>query len=107
MVMLMGDPRAGAFMGPNGHAQSDSEGRFSIADVTPGTYRLHASVPMRMDPPGASAAGGIGAVSVSGGFSSFSSWSIDSSNGVGGGSAPSEIVVSEANVTGVRVTIKR
>ena len=106
MVMLISDPRIGAF-GPSGHAQSDSEGRFSIADVTPGTYRLHATVPMRMDQPGLNAAGGIGATSVAGGFGSYTSWSLDSPNGSGGGSAPSEIVVSDANITGIRLTIKR
>jgi hypothetical protein len=113
MVMLMGDTRNVGFMGPSGHTQSDSDGRFSIADVTPGTYRLHASVPMRMEP-GASAAGGIGAESVgvtagvTGGVA-FSSWSVDSRTGgvAGAGSAPTEIVVSDANVTGVRLTIKR
>jgi hypothetical protein len=107
MVMLTGDPRLAGFMGPAGHAQSDSEGRFSIADVTPGTYRLHA-VAMHMDPSDLNG-GGIGATSVSGGFSTFRSWSIDSPNGGrdGGGSAPSEIVVGDANVTGIRLTIKR
>src|SRR5262249_14114144 len=50
MLMLIGDPRSGMFIGPAGHAQSGADGRFTIADVAPGTYRLQASVPMRMDP---------------------------------------------------------
>ncbi len=45
MVMLMNDPRRGMmFMGPGGNEQTGDDGRFSIGDVTPGTYRLNASV---------------------------------------------------------------
>ena len=41
MVMLMNDPRSGMmFIGPGGNAQTGDDGRFSIGDVTPGTYRL-------------------------------------------------------------------
>jgi protocatechuate 3,4-dioxygenase beta subunit len=110
MVMLMNDPRSGMmFMGPGGNAQTGDDGRFSIGDVTPGTYRLNASVPMMM-----TSGGGIGASSVvTGGGSSFSSWSV-SSGGVATTTTvnatpqqPQEVVVTDADVRGVRVVARR
>jgi protocatechuate 3,4-dioxygenase beta subunit len=108
MVMLMNDPRSGMmFMGPGGNAQTGDDGRFSIGDVTPGTYRLNASVPMMM-----TSGGGIGASSVvTGGGSSFSSWSV-SSGGVtttvnATPQQPQEVVVMDADVRGVRVVARR
>jgi protocatechuate 3,4-dioxygenase beta subunit len=111
MVMLMNDPRSGMmFMGPHGNAQTGDDGRFSIGDVTPGAYRLNASVPMMM-----TSGGGIGASSVvTGGGGSFTSWSIASSDGVTTTRTvnttppqPQEVVVTDADVRGVRVVARR
>ena len=111
MVMLMNDPRSGMmFMGPHGNAQTGDDGRFSIGDVTPGAYRLNASVPMMM-----SSGGGIGASSViAGGGGSFTSWSVASSDGVTTTRTvnttppqPQEVVVTDADVRGVRVVARR
>ena len=109
MVMLMNDPRNGMmFMGPHGSAQTGDDGRFSIGDVTPGAYRLNASVPMMM-----TSGGGIGASSVATGAGSFTSWSL-SSGGVtttttvnGTPQQPQEVIVTDADVRGVRVVARR
>jgi hypothetical protein len=118
MVMLMNDPRTNGaiMMGPGGNAQSGEDGRFSIGDVTPGTYRLNASVPVMVTGGvigGSSvAAGGAGSASTS-----FTSWSI--SGGSGGGvttttttmvntsQQPQEVVVADADVSGLRVVARR
>ena len=109
MVMLMLDPRGGLmFMGPGGNAQTGDDGRFSIGDVTPGTYRLNATV-MIMNSGGGT--GGVSAVSIGGG--SFTSWTV-SSGGVATASTvnaapqqPQEVVVADADVRGVRLVAKR
>lgn len=94
MVMLMGDPRAGMFMGPVGSAQSQDDGRFAIGDVPSGSYRLTASVPMSV-----TSAGARGGVS-GGMFTSFGS-------GIGGMEQPTEIVVADADVRGVSLVVRR
>src|SRR5262245_24905523 len=108
MVMLMNDPRSGMmFIGPSGNAQTGDDGRFSIGDITPGTYRLNASVPMMM-----TSGGGIGASSVAVGGGSFTSWSISSggvttSTTVNATPQPQEVTVTDADVRGVRLVAKR
>jgi protocatechuate 3,4-dioxygenase beta subunit len=122
MVMLMSDPRSGTFMGPAGGARSQENGRFEIVDVPPGSYRANGSVPMMM---GSSSGGGsVGGVAVSSGSSA--SWSSTGGGGVAtstvvagvtGGvfgavsSGPplpaAEFVVTDAEVTGVRVTVRQ
>jgi protocatechuate 3,4-dioxygenase beta subunit len=116
MVMLMHDPRnAMMFMGPGGNAQTGDDGRFSIGDVTPGAYRLNASVPMIMNSGGAVGAGGVGFSEVSSGSGggSFTSWSV-SSGGVtttrtvnAAPQQPQEVVVTDGDVRGVRVVARR
>jgi len=95
-------------MGPGGNAQTGDDGRFSIGDVTPGTYRLNASV-MIMNSGGGT--GGVSAVSIGGG--SFTSWTVGS-GGVATSSTvnaapqqPEEVVVADADVKGVRLVAKR
>jgi protocatechuate 3,4-dioxygenase beta subunit len=118
MVMLMGDPRSGAaFMGPAGSARTGDDGRFTIADVPFGTYRVTASVMVLMGGSTGAASGGIvggiSSVSVGAGSSgTFSSWTVSSSGGVSGGTIggmdqAAEVVVNGANVTGVRVVAQR
>lgn len=116
MVMLMTDPRSGMmFLGPGGNAQTGDDGRFSIGDVTAGTYRLNASVPMIMNSRGGIAGGGVGFSEVSAGSSggSFTSWSV-SSGGVtttstvnGVPQQPQEVIVTDADVRGVRLVARR
>ena len=116
MVMLMTDPRSGMmFMGPGGNAQTGDDGRFSIGDVTPGSYRLNASVPMIMNSDGGIAGGGVGFSEVSAGVGggSFTSWSV-SSSGVtttrtvnGAPQQPQEVIVTDADVKGVRLVARR
>jgi len=117
MVMLMSDPRSGLFMGPGGGAHSEDDGRFVIGEVPAGSYRVTASIPIRMNGPGSN----TGFVTLSGG-SILSSGTV-SSGVVAGGSAgavvsgagavvsgfdqPAEVVVADADVSGVRVMVRR
>jgi protocatechuate 3,4-dioxygenase beta subunit len=98
IVMLMGDPRSGMFIGPVGNARSQDSGRFVIDGVPPGSYRANASVPMSI-----SGSGGVAGVVEGGVVSGFATTS------VGGGPAatPFEVVVTDANVNDVRVTVRR
>jgi protocatechuate 3,4-dioxygenase beta subunit len=97
MVMLMGDPRSGALMGPVGNSTSRADGSFDIDDVPAGSYRANASIMMRMTESGRG--GGIGGGAVS--------WSSTSTSGAGAMPQPVEIVVADADVMGVRVVVRR
>jgi protocatechuate 3,4-dioxygenase beta subunit len=102
MVMLMGDPRGGMFLGPRGGGgQSRVDGRFTIGYVTAGSYRVTASIPIGMN-----GAGGRGS------FVTFGSGGIVSGGaavGAAGGvvDQPTEVVVTDADVSGVRVVVRR
>jgi hypothetical protein len=97
--MLMGDPRSGGIMGPAGNSMSQSQpnGHFDIDNVPAGSYRINASVMVRMIGSGGGA--GIGGTSVS--------WSSTSGSGAGTMVQPHEVVVADADVTGVRVVARR
>jgi hypothetical protein len=98
-VMLMADPRGGMLMfaGPAGNARARDDGRFDIDDVAPGSYRANGSVPMSFGGP---SGGGIGAVAgVTGGFAG--------PGFRGPVDPPAEVVVADADVNGVRVTVRR
>jgi hypothetical protein len=86
MVMLMNDPRSGAFMGPIGSARTGDDGLFAIAAVPSGSYRANASVPMMMG------SGGVERGVVSGSV---------------GPNVPAEVIVNGANVAGVRLVVRR
>jgi len=114
MVMLMSDPRNGAaFMGPSGNTRTADDGRFVIGEVVPGTYRLTASVMVNIRSGRGAASGGAGAEVVAGvtggivGGRSGTSvvWSAGSTPG--STPTPTEIVVTDADVTGIRVTVRR
>jgi|RhiMethySRZTD1v2_1073278.scaffolds.fasta_scaffold37014_4 protocatechuate 3,4-dioxygenase beta subunit len=123
MVILMSDSRGGMmFMGPGGNAQTGDDGRFSIGDITPGTYRLNVSVPMIVTSSGGTAGGGgiagggVGFSEVSAGIGggSFTSWSVSSSGGVttsrmvnAAPQQPQEVVVADADVKDVRLVARR
>lgn len=88
IVTLMGDPRSGKFMGPAGSAETQDDGGFEIGEVPSGNYGVTATVPTRVSG------------SVSGGAYTFSSGFI------GGTGSPTEVVVSDADVSGVRVVVR-
>ncbi len=105
MVMLMSDPRSGNFMGPSGNTQTQEDGRFVISDVPAGSYRITATIPMTFSSSqgisGGVVGGTIGGGVAGGTITTFSS---------GGGTRieqPSEIVVTDADVKGVRVVVRR
>lgn len=106
-VTLMGDPRTSAFMGPIGNARTGDDGRFTIAEVPSGTYRVSASVPIVMN--GSGGVVGRGVVVGSAGAGSFTSWSTGGvTSGVTGGTdQPIEVIVNGAPVTDVRVVVRR
>jgi protocatechuate 3,4-dioxygenase beta subunit len=111
-VMLMGDPRSGLFTGRGGSANTQDDGRFTIEGVVSGTYRATASIPIAMGGTpvtggivngiSSGAVGGISAGVVGGG--PFATWSV---GGPGMPAPPAEVVVTDANVTGVRVVVRR
>ena len=103
-------------MGPAGNAHSGDDGRFTIAAIPNGTYRMHASIVM-MNLAGRGAGGG-GGVHDAGYFTSWSSGpvtggvSVGVAGGVTGGivggmDQSAEVVVNGADVTGVRVVARR
>ena len=116
MLMLMGDPRGGMFLGPRGGGgQSRADGHFTIGEIPAGSYRLSASIPIRMNGAG------------SGGFVTFGSGAIRSGGAAGGASGgavgavsggavasvpggldqPTEVVVTDADLSGVRIVVRR
>jgi len=107
MVMLMGDPRATAFMGPAGNARTEDDGRFTIAEVPAGTYRVVASIPMVMNGSGGAMPRGVVGGVGTGGFASWMSVGGVSSAATGGPDQATEVIVNGANVTGIRVVVRR
>lgn len=98
MVMLMSDPHSGVMlMGRSGNARTQDNGRFDMDEVPAGTYRAHASIPMMMTGSG-SGGGGF----VTGSFSSSSGGAVS-----GTMEQPTEVVVTDADVKGVRVVTRR
>jgi carboxypeptidase family protein len=118
MVMLMTDSRTGPFMDRSSNARSLEDGTFVVATVPAGTYRLIATVPMTITSAGAGA-GSITTWSsggVSGGIVGGVSGGVVGGTTVIGriGATPSEsmpqpvdVVVADADVSGVRVVVKR
>lgn len=104
MVMLLADPRSGAFSGPVGNATARDDGRFEIDGVPAGSYHANASVMMSR---GASSGGvvrGSGGAVASG---SVTTWSSGGTVNAGAGAPPAEVVVADADITDVRVVTKR
>jgi hypothetical protein len=92
MVMVIGDPPGS--VGPVGSARTQENGQLDIDDVPPGSYRANASILNVWNN-----AGGIASVSGSVTASSF-----DVSLAA---NRPESIVVTDADVTGVRVPVHR
>ena len=114
VVMLMGDPRNGMFGGPAGSTRTQANGRFDIDDVAAGSYRVNGSIPVMLG--GRGAGGGAAGVVSNGSFVSISSspgftsttWSSSTGPGSAGSTDPAgEIVVADADVKDVRVTVRR
>ena len=109
-VMLMNDPRNGVFMGSGAsRAPSGDDGRFTVDGVVAGTYRVNASVPVRMNPGGGcgssstSGGSGDGAAVVTGGIVGGVTMSA-----VGGAiQDPIEIAVGDSDVTGIRIVVRK
>jgi carboxypeptidase family protein len=111
-VMLMNDPRSGVFTGPGAsRAPSGDDGRFTIDNVVPGTYHANASVPITMN----RGAGAITTWSSSGGNSSgvtivTGGAAVGAATTAAAGGVihqPVEVVVGDADVTGVRIVIRK
>ena len=106
MVMLMGDPRnGGMLMGPSGNARTQDNGRFDMDDVPAGAYRANASIPVSWSSSGGVSAGVSGGVS--GGFASSSFTTFNGNAVTGTMEQPTEVVVTDADVTAVRVVVRR
>jgi Carboxypeptidase regulatory-like domain len=101
MVMLM--PTQPVGLGPRGSARTLPDGTFRINGVTPGAYRLNASVPVTFSTGGGIVGGSAGGVVTSGsggiGGSSFSYSS--------GPSSMLQVTVGDADVTGVTVVVRK
>jgi hypothetical protein len=109
------------FTGPGGsRAPSGEDGRFTIDNVVAGTYHATATVPMTM----MSSGGGVMTWSSAGGSASVGSGErqgiVTGGVIVGGAAAssgpiamggyvnqPTDVVVSDANVAGVRVVVRK
>jgi len=100
MVMLM--PTQPVGLGPRGSARTLPDGTFRINGVTPGAYRLNASVPVTFSTGGGTVTGSVGGAVTSGsggiGGSSFSYSS---------GSPMLQVTVGDADVTGVTVVVRK
>jgi hypothetical protein len=112
MVMLIADPRTGAFAGPAGNGRARDNGRFEIDGVVAGAYRANASVPIAMNSAGGVTGGVFGSVvaGVSGGIAMSGS----SSGVVTWNSGPMstvdqtvDVIVGDADVSGIRVVARR
>jgi len=113
MVMLMPARPAGMMGGPN-HATSGEDGGFTFVDIPSASYRVNASMPIQVgngrggtiSTSGATVSGS--SVTMSSG--SFSSWtSVGSGRGMAAGSTDqaTDVTVSDADVSGVRVVVRR
>src|SRR5262249_8011362 len=116
--MLWPPPGGGSSAAPAGNGRSGEDGRFAIDNVVAGTYRASASVPIAIGGPGAGgmvswSSGGSTTVSPSGGVSGGV---VIASSGAGQGvvpgggwqaDPPTEVVVGDSNVAGVRIVPRR
>lgn len=107
-AMVMAMPAALVGPGPRGSGRTQADGTFRIGNVTPGTYRLTASVPVTIS----SGAGGVGGVSggvvggVSGGVTSGGGGFVTFS-GSSGPAGTLQVTVGDADVAGVTLVARR
>jgi protocatechuate 3,4-dioxygenase beta subunit len=105
MVNLMGDS-PGRMFGPPGSAMAQDDGQFVIGEVPSGTYRIMAAVPIAVRSgttwqSGDGGSGGVTRTTTSGGGS------YATVDGQPGSVTPIQVVVADADVTGVRVVVRR
>jgi hypothetical protein len=101
MVMLMPTQLVG--LGLRGSARTLPDGTFRINGVTPGAYRLNASVPVTFSTGGGIVGGIVGGVVTSGSGGIVGS-SVSSSSGP---SSMLQVTVGDADVTGVTVVVRK
>ena len=96
MVMLM-PAQLVVGPGPRGSSRTQPDGTFTIGGVTPGAYRLNASVPVTFSSGGGTVSGGVigGVTSAAGGLVTYSSSA--------GPASTMQVTVGDAGVTGVTV----
>jgi protocatechuate 3,4-dioxygenase beta subunit len=105
MVNLMGDSPTRMFGSP-GSAMAQDDGQFVIGEVPSGTYRIMASVPIAVRSgttwqSSEGSAGGVTMTTTSGGGS------YATVDGQPGSVTSIQVVVADADVTGVRVVVRR
>jgi len=109
MVMLSPDMRATSMFAGGGGGQTRADGRFTIGDVTPGSYHLSASVPIMLRGGG----GGGSWVSIESGDRTGIVTGGAVVGGaaagavVGGGQRPIDVTITDADVNGVRLVVRR
>lgn len=122
VVSLMNDPRAGVFTGPPAGGRSRDDGTFVITGVPAGSYRATAMVPVTITTTSSGSGGGgfttwtstSGSAGVSGGIVGGTTGAIISGGSGGmvsgtttGMAATTDVVVADADVSGVRLVVKR
>ena len=91
---------------PGGGGQTRADGRFTIGEVTPGSYHLSASVPIMVG--GRGSGGGAWVSTDSGGaFGTFGVAGGTARAVTGGVERPIDVTVTDADVSGVRVVVRR
>ena len=110
--MLMPARPAGGFSPPS-HATSGENGRFTFVDIPSASYRVNASIPIQLGNGRGtsitSTATGVGGSTVTMSSGGVSSWTSVSSGRGGAGSTDqgTEVTVSDADVSGLRVVVRR
>jgi protocatechuate 3,4-dioxygenase beta subunit len=111
MVMIIPDGQNRMFMGSIASGPSRVGGRFTIGEVSAGSYRVSASIPIRMNGSGGGSAVtfGGGAIVTGGAAVSASSGAVPTESvGVAGGvEQPVAVTITDADVSGVRVVVRR
>jgi hypothetical protein len=99
------------FMGSIASGPSRGGGRFTIGEVSAGSYRVSASIPIRMNGSGGGSAVtfGGGAIVTGGAAVSASSGAVPTESlGVAGGvEQPVAVTITDADISGVRVVVRR
>jgi Carboxypeptidase regulatory-like domain len=101
MVILMPTQLVG--LGVRGYARTLADGTFRINGVTPGAYRLNASVPVTFSSGGGTVGGSVGGA-VTSGSGGIAGSSVSSSSGP---SSMLQVTVGDADVTGVTLVVRK
>src|SRR5262245_34959572 len=103
--------RAPIVFGPPSTALAAPDGTFTLTNLSSGTYRLSAALPVRGGP---FAGGGVGAVSFSSsaafggaGPGGATTWTLNAPNGISISSDSEAVTVGDANVEGLKLVVRR